>query len=649
MRPGPPLDRMGPMTTVNAQRQRYLATLTPKPAPSTASTASTAATPATTAATVVDGMGKGAPLFEVPSPEVARSIRTAARERQVHADALGCLPTTEAIAAAELQAAQKLDPRVTATDFERAMDRARRASSLQPVAQHVLSGFTRVIDAKFSLTPDVLSALCIAVGAPDQLLAAIDQGPGHGAIVWPHPTNNVELVASLVRQVVLGGGASMQLQMDPDEAAFLEGVLSTEQVPLKEAMGGAGAFASNLLSALSPVRPRFFSAEPLPQRIAARFSERVEVVNPSGGRATALKAADAKTPARVNFSAEYSGGAPLSILGRDTVKIGGVPTALAVGGSGRVILGTRAKDVVPGFGDATPSALRQMANDTDTAFLVGTHYLTQGTAAEATAKATALGTALAVMKQHNPALVRHHQYVLPKQANNEAVVMMALKGCWDSLSMNAVEVPALVERLRAAGLTTLGAGLAASSLRGDSEEPAAMLEGARAIADALGLPRVHLHGLYGDLVVVTDSSTGEKDPAGTGITSAVDVDRTRSALLRARQLASMKAAADSGEITGPADLFDVVPTVQGRCLAAVQRFGDAVAAAHGLSTAERADVVADWHWQDPLGKRQVFFVPSRGIHDRTGGTVSLGDTIDVSALVLARTRGRPRSHPRLAS
>jgi ADP-dependent phosphofructokinase/glucokinase len=637
------------MTTVNAQRQRYLATLTPKPTPSptTSTSATTATTPATTSAatTVVDGMGKGAPLFEVPSPEVARSLRTAARERQVHADALGCLPTTEAMAAAELQAAQKLDPRVTATDFERAMDRARRASTLQPVAQHVLSGFTRVIDAKFSLTPDVLSALCMAVGAPDQLLAAIDQGPGHGAIVWPHPTNNVELVASLVRQVVLGGGASMQLQMDPDEAAFLEGVLSTEQVPLKEAMGGAGAFASNLLSALSPVRPRFFSAEPLPQRIAARFSERVEVVNPSGGRATALKSADANTPARVNFSAEYSGGAPLSILGRHTVKIGGVPTALEVGGSGRVILGTRAKDVVPGFGDATPSALRQMANDTDTAFLVGTHYLTQGTAAEATAKATALPTALAVMKQHNPALVRHHQYVLPKQANNEAVVMMALKGCWDSLSMNAVEVPALVERLRAAGLTTLGAGLVTSSQRGDSEEPAAMLEGARAIADALGLPRVHLHGLYGDLVVVTDDEEG----SGTGITSAVDVDRTRAALLRARQLASMKAAADSGEITGPADLFDVVPTVQGRCLAAVQRFGDAVAAAHGLSAAERADVVADWHWQDPLGKRQVFFVPSRGIHDRTGGTVSLGDTIDVSALVLARTRGRPRSHPRMQS
>jgi ADP-dependent phosphofructokinase/glucokinase len=410
-------------------------------------------------------------------------------------------------------------------------------------------------------------------------------------------------------------------------------------------MGGAGAFASNLLSALSPVRPRFFSAEPLPERIAARFSERVEVVNASGTRTTALKAADVATPARVNFSAEYSGGAPFSILGRSTVKIGGVPTALEVGGSGRVILGTRAKDVVPGFGDATPTALRQMASDTDTAFLVGTHYLTQGTAAEATAKAAALADALVVMKQHNPGLVRHHQYVLPKQANNEAVVMAALKGCWDSLSMNAVEVPALVERLRAAGLTTLGAGLATSSQRGDSEEPAAMLEGARAIADALGLPRVHLHGLYGDLVVVTD----DQEASGTGITSAVDADRTRAALLRARQLASMKAAADTGEIKGPADLFDVVPTVQGRCLAAVQRFGDAVAAAHGLSTAERADVVADWHWQDPLGKRQVFFVPSRGIHDRTGGTVSLGDTIDVSALVLARTRGRPRSHPRLAS
>ena len=628
------------MSTIQAQRQRYVAVLTTKPPPPP---------PTAPSSSPLSPLSSSSPSSSLsPSSPSSPSTRTAARERQAHAAALGCAATPDAIAAAELQAAQRLDPRVTAADFERATDRARRATQLQPLSQHVLSGFTRVIDAKLSLTPQLVSALCIAVDAPDQLLAAIDQGPGQGAIVWPHPTNRVELVASLVRQLALGGGASMQLQLDPDEAHFLDGVLATEAVPVKEAMGGAGAFAANLLSALPAVRPRFFSSEPLPQRIAAGFAERVEVVDQTGAK-TAPTRHSAAVPARVNFSCEYSGGAPLTILGRDHVKLNGVSTALVIGGSGRVILGTRAKDVVPGFDGASDTALRRIATDTDTAFLVGTHYLTQGSPAEAEARATALARSLTVMKQHNPSLVRHHQYVLPKQANNEAVVMAAHKGAWDSLSMNAVEVPSLVERLRMAGLTTLGAGVTggpAAVGRDAAEEPAALLQGALAIADALDLPRVHLHGLYGDLIVVNDTAAGGGDD---GLTGGVDVDRTRLALLRARQLASMKAANDSGEIKGSGDLFDVVPTVQGRCLAAVQRFGDAVAQAFGLSGAQRAAVVADWHWQDPHSKRQVFFVPSRGIHDRTGGTVSLGDTIDVSALVLARTHGRPKSHPRLQS
>lgn len=636
------------MSTIQAQRQRYVALLTTKPSSTPPTAPSPLSSPSPTSPT--DAMGRHPPVLSSSSASTSSSSsRTATRERQAHAAVLGCAATPEAIAAAELQAAQRLDPRVTTADFERATDRARRATQLQPLSQHVLSGFTRVIDAKLSLTPQLVSALCIAVGAPDQLLAAIDQGPGQGAIVWPHPTNGVELVASLVRQLALGGGASMQLQLDPDEAHFLEGVLATEAVPVKEAMGGAGAFAANLLSALPAVRPRFFSSEPLPQRIAAGFAERVEVVDQTGAK-TAPTRHSAAVPARVNFSCEYSGGAPLTILGRDHVKLNGVSTALAIGGSGRVILGTRAKDVVPGFDGATDTALRHIATDTDTAFLVGTHYLTQGSPAEAEARATALGRSLALMKQQHPSLLRHHQYVLPKQANNEAVVMAALKGAWDSLSMNAVEVPALVQRLRMAGLTTLGAGVTGGpgAARDAAEEPAAMLEGALAIADALDLPRVHLHGLYGDLIVVNDTATD--GPGGTdGLIGGVDVDRTRLALLRARQLASMKAANDSGEIKGPNDLFDVVPTVQGRCLAAVQRFGDAVASHFGVSAAQRAAVVADWHWQDPHSTRQVFFVPSRGIHDRTGGTVSLGDTIDVSALVLARTHGRPKSHPRLQS
>jgi len=556
----------------------------------------------------------------------------AQRERAAHAAALGCAPTGEAIAAAELSAAQKVDARVTANDMARAVDRARRAQVMTPHAQNVLSGFTRVIDAKIALTPALLAALASEVGAPDLLLDAIAHGPGGGAVVWARPKNAVELVASLVRQVVLGKGASMHLQLEPEHQAFIERTAKAHGEPAQKAMGGAGAFASNLLSALPNQRPRFFSAEPVPKGIAERFSPRVEVVTKDGSRSTAMKGAT-DVPARMNFSAEYSGDLPLTIVGRTHLKINGADTPLTTSGSGRVILGSRAKDVVPGFDGVASDTLEAIGKDNDIAFLVGIHYLTQGSPDEAMAKATALASSLQAMKTANPSLLRHHQYVLPKQASTEGLVMTAMRGAWDSLSMNAVEAPMLLHSLKDAKLTTQGGNITQHQGRDASEEPAAMIDGALAIKDGAALKRVHLHGLLGDLIVTDDDGA-----AGEG----VDVDRTHQALLRARQLASVKAANDSGEIVSPADLFDVEPVVQGRCLAAVQRFADAVAARYGLSDDERQKVVDDWHFQDPQTKQHLIFVPSRGIHDRTGGTVSLGDTIDVSALVFSAPAHRAR-------
>lgn len=568
---------------------------------------------------------------------LTRPQRTAQRELTAHAREMGVAPSASAIAAAERSAAIAADPRVTTAAFDRACDRARRAISLQPQPQTVLSGFTRVIDAKLTLSPSVVQALCSAVahkdGGPDQLLDAIDHGPGDGAIVWARPKNLVEFVASIVRQLALGGGASMQLQISAEHAAFLEGVLKDNGAPLRLAMGGAGAFASNVLSALPPVRPRFFAHDPLPATIAERFAERVEIVDATGSRTTPHKHS-APSEARINFSCEYSAGQALVVLGRKSITINGHVVEPATSGSGRVILGTKAKDVVPGFGGVSDDALATMAQQTDTAFLVGTHYLTQGSPAEAMQAALALARSLQRMKAENPKLLRHHQYVLPKQASNESVVMAATKGSFDSLSMNAVEAPALVARLRGAKMTTLGAGIDEHQDRTRSEEPAHMIDSALCIKDAMTLSRVHFHGLLGDLIVIDD---------GPG----VDVDRTRLALLRARQLASMKAANDSGEIKCADDLFDVVPVVSGKCLAAVERFADAISSRYHLDEAARSLVAAEWHYFDPRSKQHLFFVPSRGIHERSGGTVSLGDTIDIAALVFSRTETKPKLPPRL--
>jgi ADP-dependent phosphofructokinase/glucokinase len=618
-----------------SDRDRYAALVkTPPLSTATATPSTSTPTQAVTQSTSTP-LSLLAPLPKATLPTSAQKKQTEQRELLAHAKGLGVVVdgavSVDAIVAAELGAAQKLDPRVTSADMARAKDRARRAKDLVPVRQQVLSGFTRVVDAKLQLTPALVAALAADIGkdAVDLLLNAIDKGPGNGAIAFSPPAGKVELVASIVRQLVLGQGASLQLPIAAEHAAWIEGLASSSGSPVKLAMGGAGAFAANLMSALPGVRPRFFSKDTLPEKIAERFADRVEVVDGAGAIGPALKHKD-NTPARVNFACEYNAGETLSVAGRTSLKVNGKTVALTTSGAGRVILGTKAKDVAPGFDGVDDAVLQKLGREHDLFFFVGSHYLTQHAPAVAKAQAAELGRALDVMKAANPKLVRHLQYVVPKVAAHEAAVLGALKGHVESLSMNAVEVPMLVDRLHSAGLCRTDQD--PNLPREQAEEPASMLAGALGVKEGLGLNRVHLHGLYGDLVVVDDAN--------------VDVERTRLALLRARQLASMKAANASGEIKGKDDLFDVVPVVQGRCLAAVQRFADAVQARFGLSDDARAAVARDWVYVD-ADQRAFFFVPSRGIHDRTGGTVSLGDTIDASALVFSKPDPRPPTLPQL--
>jgi ADP-dependent phosphofructokinase/glucokinase len=133
----------------------------------------------------------------------------------------------------------------------------------------------------------------------------------------------------------------------------------------------------------------------------------------------------------------------------------------------------------------------------------------------------------------------------------------------------------------------------------------------------MGLKRAHVHGKWGDMVLTQTPK---------------DKERTVLALLKARQLAAMKATNVSGQVKVKAEMWPVLPLVEGDCLAAVQKFADGVQERFHLTDAERSQVARDWFYDDGKGTT-LFFVPSRGIHDRRGGTVSLGDTIDCTALI----------------
>ena len=508
-----------------------------------------------------------------------------------------------------------------------AVARAAKAEQMAPAPQRTFFGFTRLVDAKIALDARAIASLCDAAlrrpAEATELLHAIDKGPGDGTTAFSRPKTKAELVASLVRHVVLGQGASLQLQLSAELAAWLDESLRAQAIAVNEAMGGAGGFCANIAASLPNVEPTFYSPDPLPARVAERFNDRVRTLDAKGGR-TSL-AGDPARAARVNYSAEYSAGHAFTVLTRTKLKIDGVERALVTSGSGRVILGSPANDQI-GFAALAPAALNEVAKAHGLAFLVGAHYLTKASPADAKAGAEALAQSLAEMHAQNPRLLRHHQYVVPKVAANEPVVLTALCGAFDSMSLNSVEAAALLGRLDDAGAAKFTGDR--TPARDVAEAPKTMLDGAAALKTALALKRVHFHGMLGDLIVVDRALVA--DPA-----------RQVLALLRARQLASMKATNASGEIASANDVWPVMPTVDGDCLAAVEAFADTIAERFSLNASARDRVARDWYFRAADGT-EYFFVPSRAIHDRTGGTISLGDTIDASALIFAAAPSAPK-------
>ncbi|MCE7873900.1 hypothetical protein DYH09_26495 [bacterium CPR1] len=490
--------------------------------------------------------------------------RAAQREAEAHFASRG-LALDEPLgklARTELLIARELDARVQTSDMVRAIDRAESAQRLKPAPTEALFGFTRLTDAKFPLTPRLLEQMRLSDGAEPVVVEGLSAA-------------------------LNGQGASEQLNLDARAADWLTRTLRHQMVFTSQAMGGAGAFCANLAAMQPNVRAAFWALGGLPPTVAVGMHPEVAVVDEQGRQRTPRQAVDPAQHDRVNYIAEYS--------------------SKAGGPSGRVILSTPGNQEI-GFGTASDEVLRQTIQGKQLFFFAGTHYLTRGDLT----LAAELARDLSVMKQANADCLFHLQYVKPKDPANEKAVMDQVAPFVDSMSLNSVEVPALLEHLEPAS-----SGPASGSDREILEKPVNLLAGALQLKQAMGLERVHVHGREGDLVVARTPK---------------DKERTVLALMRARQLASMKANNESGQIAKNGEMWPVLPLVEGKCLAAVQKFADAVQARYGLTESERARVARDWYFEDGQGNT-IFFVPSRGIHDRTGGTVSLGDTIDCTALL----------------
>jgi ADP-dependent phosphofructokinase/glucokinase len=569
------------------------------------------------------------------------SLSDAARaELNAHLAELGLGPSKDpisSIAAAELVRAQAIDRRVQPAEMKNAVLRALQAQQIQPIPQRDLWGFTSLCDAKLTLDGPLIEELLRraldkpGVSITDLRVLLKERGP----ITGGKPKSDLELAAMIVRQLVLHGGDSAQVALDGERVAFLEGLLHDQKTALRRAMGGAGGFCANLAAVLPNVQSSYFSQEKLDPEIAAQFSPQVKLYLPDGGVhpiGAKPKKGEARGEKRTNYIGEYNRGEDFTILGDQTFVIGGRRRKLVVKGSSRVIMGGPSR-FVPGFGPLSKEQLKGIAKNHDLVFMVGAHYFTKAAPEEAARQARQLADQARQLRKLNPDLMTHLQYVVPKVEANEAVVMRELQGAFASMSLNSVEVPGLLGRLRAGGLTPWAGDPELSS--DAAEHPKAVLDGAIALKDAMGVGRLHVHALLGDLLILDQVQ---------------DPERQVLALLRARQLASMKNANASGQFKTGADVWPIAPVVQGKCLAGLHAFADAMAERFPelREPGAYAKLIERWYYRDPKSGQTYFFVPSRGLHARRGGSVSTGDTIDATALMfgLEKAKGtRALHHP----
>ncbi len=543
------------------------------------------------------------PLISKPELDTTSGVPGhASRDYRAHLAELGITPDEHAYPRAlqaELQDARDMDPRVTSLDVKRFVTRSLMAENLRLFVRSPLLGFTRLVDAKCPLTPELLDSMKSAVLAEGvtehDLHGLIQNGPADGRIAWKKPGNPAELYATLIRQTQLGSGDSLQIALSPELKGWLEAQL--KNVPIGRAVGGAGAFCANLAAALNIPHVRFFSREGLPEGLKKMLHPAIGVVGPDGD--VAKRMPGSKNEARINYALEYDGRS--------------VGTS-----SGRIICSTK-ESFAPELGEVSRPALKKLAREHDLFFIVGPHYFTAETREVCLQKSRRLADQLRTMKSFNPKLWTHFQYVVPKDEKNEAAMLSQLRSSVDSMSLNACELPELIGRLAAAGMAQPSVDPRMNAARAESAE--AMLAGAAELKAALGLKRVHIHGRNGDLII--DEGKGRR----RGVLAA----------MRGRQLAVQKAAIQTGELKSPHEVERLVPLPSAKSLAAIYEFSDALSGRLGLSPKQTSKLHRRWWHRDEAGDTYSF-VPARALYTREGGTISLGDTIDFTTLVFSRPR-----------
>jgi len=249
-----------------------------------------------------------------------------------------------------------------------------------------------------------------------------------------------------------------------------------EKFPSRKAnMGGQAGVIANQMAALG-AESLCYTSLLSPKQVEMFFpAVRVPVVEDGLKVVPVGEAADPTHQTKVNWIFEYPKHAQYDFCG-ETIT---TPRA------NRVIAATRPQGVVMGFSDAISPYLPELGKRIDVAFLAGYHYAPKE---EEALKAYLEQSMASVhsLKQGNPKLRLHYEYVPMSDENAEKTVLKAIAQEIQSFGINENEIKRVLSEF---GFQALCDEIAAD------ERAFCLYQGVLQLMRALGFERIQLHNL----------------------------------------------------------------------------------------------------------------------------------------------------------
>jgi hypothetical protein len=458
------------------------------------------------------------------------------------------------------------------------------------------------------------------------LLKAINDGPGNGELVWNVASTPLEFVAGVIRWGTVRGKEKCRIRATDEVRAWVAETLLAAGVDTKPRLGGVSAVGTQLSQVLGAI-PTMMALGSLSPDILQYLDPKTAVVGTSEQTKTLGELPRAKS-AIPNLSIQHRG-APLELpLSQCTVA----QTASCHQTIGEIDIIATGNGEVP-FEGLSVERSRRLGQVHDIMVLTGAHRLRAAEDTESFFEHVAAiregGTAIALI-QADPRHADNAPRILQKIRDQKVIDYWGMNGSEafhiltlvaESSALRRTLAPECFDRLTKA----LASAAEPTTIWPSSREtPRWIAESALLLQEIFDVPLVRVRGRAVDLLAVSPRLRDE------------DLSRVRDHLIISRNLATLKVAELDGLLDDPKDLLPLRNLPDGGYVAAVRGVQDVWEARFPSS---RHGSFAELQLSEcgiarsETGQALIAVSPIQ-FYDRTGGTQSAGDTIDVSFVAM---------------